>query len=174
MNHHRSNTEGIIANEGSVELEALLRRSNYSRLNQEGSGSSSSGSTSYEDEEDEMEWSTTMMSPNETLVTRTPSLKQRNVTTRGLYNTYVPNMDYQELCNYNTCQLGKCLPNGTCECVKPAVGKFCDQIDECLVLKCIHVSVYQINYILYIKFVRILDLSFILKLKKYNLSLWTF
>lgn len=79
---------------------------------------------------------------NETvvMVTKPVSYKQRNVTTRGLYNTFVPTSDYQELCNYNTCQLGKCLSNGTCECVKPAVGKFCDQIDECLVLKCVHVT----------------------------------
>jgi hypothetical protein len=73
--------------------------------------------------------------------TTKPNYKQRNVTTRGLYNTYVPTSDYHELCNYNTCQLGKCLENGTCECVKPAIGKFCDQIDECLVLKCVNVRV---------------------------------
>jgi hypothetical protein len=73
--------------------------------------------------------------------TTKPSLMpQRNVTTRGLYNTFIPKSEYQGMCNYNTCQLGKCLTNGTCECVKPAVGKFCDQIDECLVLKCINVS----------------------------------
>lgn len=76
-------------------------------------------------------------------VTKQIGIKQRNVTTRGIYNTFVPTSDYQELCNYNTCQLGKCLPNGKCECVKPAVGRFCDKIDECLVLKCIHVSYYS-------------------------------
>lgn len=81
---------------------------------------------------------------NATHIMTKSNLKQKNVTTRGLYNTFVPTSDYQELCNYNTCQLGKCLPNGTCECVKPAVGKFCDQIDECLVLKCVNVSIFQL------------------------------
>ena len=42
-------------------------------------------------------------------------------------------------CNYESCQLGKCLKNGTCECVAPAYGKYCDRIDECLIIKCINV-----------------------------------
>jgi hypothetical protein len=43
-------------------------------------------------------------------------------------------------CNYETCQLGKCLKNGSCECVSPAYGKYCDRINECLIIKCINVS----------------------------------
>lgn len=39
-------------------------------------------------------------------------------------------------CNSQNCQFGKCLYNGTCECTRPAFGKYCDQIDECLVLLC--------------------------------------
>lgn len=39
-------------------------------------------------------------------------------------------------CNLDNCQFGKCLNNGTCECTRPAFGKYCDQIDECLVLTC--------------------------------------
>lgn len=39
-------------------------------------------------------------------------------------------------CNSENCQFGKCILNGTCDCRKPAFGKYCDQIDECLVLMC--------------------------------------
>jgi len=62
-----------------------------------------------------------------------------NLITKAVLNTYIPKGEnFMGSCNYNTCQLGKCLKNGTCECVHPAVGKYCDQIDECLVLKCVH------------------------------------
>lgn len=62
-----------------------------------------------------------------------------NSSTRVPPNTFIPKSDYQEKCNFDTCQLGKCLVNGTCECIKPAFGKFCDKIDECLVLNCVNV-----------------------------------
>lgn len=55
-------------------------------------------------------------------------------------NTFVPKMENVGPCNYDTCQLGKCLDNGTCECVHPAIGKYCDRIDECLILKCVYVK----------------------------------
>ena len=42
-------------------------------------------------------------------------------------------------CSFENCQLGKCLRNGTCECLPPAFGENCDRIDECLVLKCVNV-----------------------------------
>ncbi len=60
-----------------------------------------------------------------------------------LKKSIVPNVFGNEIierCNYETCQLGKCLKNGTCECIYPAIGKFCDRIDECLILKCYNVS----------------------------------
>ena len=66
-----------------------------------------------------------------------------NITTRAILNTFVPISEfYNEPCNFDTCQLGKCLKNGTCECIPPAIGKFCDHIDECLVLKCVNVSLF--------------------------------
>lgn len=49
-------------------------------------------------------------------------------------------------CSYDTCQLGRCV-NDYCQCALPAVGKNCDRIDECLVLKCINVSIGKINII---------------------------
>lgn len=64
-----------------------------------------------------------------------------SVTTKS--STFIPRQN-NSLCNFQTCQLGKCLSNGTCQCVRPAFGKYCDQIDECLILKCIHVN-YLIN-----------------------------
>lgn len=59
-------------------------------------------------------------------------------------NTFVPSSEMYEACNYDTCQLGKCLKNGTCQCVHPAIGKFCDRIDECLVLKCVNVNIIKL------------------------------
>lgn len=58
-------------------------------------------------------------------------------TVRALPNTFIPELEYHGVCNYETCQLGKCLQNGTCECIKPAFGKYCDRIDECFVLRCV-------------------------------------
>ena len=57
-------------------------------------------------------------------------------------STYIPTFN-DDGCNYNTCQLGKCLKNGTCECNRPAFGKYCDRIDECLILKCAHVTNFR-------------------------------
>lgn len=47
-------------------------------------------------------------------------------------------------CTYQTCQLGNCLPNGTCHCRAPATGELCERIDECLILKCVNVSFFLI------------------------------
>ena len=60
------------------------------------------------------------------------------VTTTAV-NTYIP-LNSIEPCNHNTCQLGRCLENGTCECIEPAVGKYCEKINECVFLKCSNVS----------------------------------
>jgi hypothetical protein len=61
--------------------------------------------------------------------------------------TIGPVFTNNETCNYDTCQLGKCLQNGTCFCAKPAYGPYCDLIDECLILKCVHVSLcVKINF----------------------------
>jgi len=58
-------------------------------------------------------------------------------TPRGLVDiTYVHDPMIREPCNFNNCKLGKCLFNNTCECVYPAVGQYCDQIDECSMLNC--------------------------------------
>lgn len=73
-------------------------------------------------------------------VTNNTSTNKPKTKLISILNTFVPKLDVQSECNYDTCQLGKCLSNGTCECVKPAFGKFCDQIDECLSLSCKHVS----------------------------------
>ena len=41
-----------------------------------------------------------------------------NQTTKAVFLTFIPISDnFKEPCNYDTCQLGKCLANGTCECV---------------------------------------------------------
>ena len=41
-----------------------------------------------------------------------------NITTKPFSLTYIPISDnFREPCNYDTCQLGKCLANGTCQCV---------------------------------------------------------
>ena len=44
-------------------------------------------------------------------------------------------------CNVENCRLGKCLEDGTCKCSYPVLGKNCDKIDECLVIKCLNVCV---------------------------------
>jgi hypothetical protein len=65
----------------------------------------------------------------------TPSLSS----TVSLLKTFVPSNNIEQ-CNHNTCQLGRCLENGSCECIEPAIGKYCERINECIFLKCIHVS----------------------------------
>lgn len=60
--------------------------------------------------------------------------------------TYIPTVATVELCNYSTCQLGKCLENGTCQCIEPAFGKYCEQINECLFVSCVHVSCVLVGF----------------------------
>ncbi len=69
------------------------------------------------------------------------SSQSLNITSRGLVDYSYNAFENNEPCNFNNCKLGKCLINDTCECAYPAVGKFCDQIDECSVLNCINVSI---------------------------------
>ena len=71
--------------------------------------------------------------------TRPTNNTNLNITARGLVDMSNNYYDNNEPCNFNNCKLGKCLLNDTCECVYPAVGVFCDQIDECSVLNCINV-----------------------------------
>ena len=71
--------------------------------------------------------------------TTRPTNTSLNITARGLIDMSNNYYDNNEPCNFNNCKLGKCLLNDTCECVYPAVGVFCDQIDECSVLNCLNV-----------------------------------
>jgi hypothetical protein len=71
---------------------------------------------------------------------------------KGNYKSKIVSVLPKMECNYDTCQLGKCLPDGTCHCKKPAFGLYCDRIDECLILKCVHVSKNEEKIILLLIF----------------------
>jgi hypothetical protein len=66
------------------------------------------------------------------------STKKSTSTTSPL-NSFVPSKNI-EPCNHNTCQLGRCLENGLCQCIEPAIGKYCEKINECIFLRCLHVN----------------------------------
>ncbi len=72
-----------------------------------------------------------------TVTTKTTTLTEPTTTTADL-RTFIPINDF-EPCNHNTCQLGRCLENGTCQCIEPAIGKYCEKINECIFLKCVYV-----------------------------------
>ncbi len=81
------------------------------------------------------------LEPTSKVVT-TIKLNPIRPTPRGLVDmTYLHDPLFSEPCNFNNCKLGKCLSNNTCECVYPAVGQYCDQIDECSVLNCKNVRI---------------------------------
>lgn len=74
-----------------------------------------------------------------TQIITTSELSMISTTTIKPSNLFIP-LKNVEPCNHNTCQLGRCLENGTCQCIEPAIGKYCEKINECIFLKCLHVN----------------------------------